>query len=105
MRFKKSKCGILYLRRSNHIHQYRVEDDLLKRSSTEKNLGVLVDNRLAMRQQYVFVAKKDSGIMGCIKYMKEFLYSKHWIRLLREVVESPLEIFRTHLDAFLCDPL
>jgi len=67
MRFKKSKCGILYLRRSNHIHQYRVEDDLLKRSSTEKNLGVLVDNRLAMRQQYVFVAKKDSGIMGCIK--------------------------------------
>ena len=57
MRFYKSKCTVLYLRRN----------DLLEMSSVEKDLGVLVDNRLAMNKQYVLVAKKDNGILGCIK--------------------------------------
>jgi len=40
------------------------------------------------------------------KYVKNFFkvkMTKHWNRLLREVVESPLEIFMTHLD--ICDVL
>ena len=40
-------------------------DDLLERTSAEKDLGVLVDNRLAMSQH--LVAKKANGILGCIK--------------------------------------
>ena len=31
--------------------------------------------------------------------------TEHWNRLPREVVESPMEIFKTHLDAYLCDIL
>ena len=31
---------------------------------------------------------------------------EHWNRLHREAVESPsMEIFKTHLDAYLCDLL
>ena len=49
------------------MHQYRLRDDLLERSSSEKDLSVLVDNRLAMSQHFALVAKKSSGILGCIK--------------------------------------
>ena len=48
------------------MYQYRLGDDLLERSSVEKDLGDLVDNRLAMSQQCALVAKKSSCILGCI---------------------------------------
>ncbi|TRZ14645.1 hypothetical protein HGM15179_012458 [Zosterops borbonicus] len=41
--------------------------DLLETSSAEKNLGVLVENKLAMCQQCVLGAKKASGILGWIR--------------------------------------
>ena len=49
------------------MHQYRFGIDLLERSSAEKDLGVLVANRLAMSQQCALVAKKARGIPGCTK--------------------------------------
>ena len=49
------------------MHQYRLRDDLLERSSAEKDLGVLVDNRLAMSQQCALVSKEANWILGCIE--------------------------------------
>ena len=44
------------------FHQYSLGDDLLEKSSVEKDLGVLVDNSLAVSQQCVLVAKKANGM-------------------------------------------
>jgi len=63
----KGKCRVLHLGWNNRIHQYRLGAELLERSSPDKDLGVLVDNTLAMRQSCVPVAKKASGILGCLK--------------------------------------
>ena len=49
------------------MHQYRLWADLLGRSSVEKDLIVLIDNRLTMRQQCALVAKNASGTHGHIK--------------------------------------
>lgn len=51
MRFNKDKCKVLYWGRNSCMHQYRLGSNLLERKSAEKDLGVLVDNRLAMSQQ------------------------------------------------------
>ena len=49
------------------MHQYKLEADVLERSSAGKNLNVLVANRLAMSEQCAPVAKKANCIQRCNK--------------------------------------
>ncbi|PKU43614.1 rna-directed dna polymerase from mobile element jockey-like [Limosa lapponica baueri] len=46
MNFNKGKCRVLHLWRNNPMHQYSLGANLLESSFVEKDLGVLVDNRM-----------------------------------------------------------
>jgi len=49
------------------MHQYKIEADLLERSSAKKNPGVLVYNRLPKSQRHAPMTKKAKGILCCIQ--------------------------------------
>lgn len=45
MKFNESKSRILHLVKNNSMSQYRLGVDLLESNSTEKDLGVLMENK------------------------------------------------------------
>jgi len=67
MKLTEGKCKVVPLGRNNPRHQYMLGAAQLESSLAEKDLGILVDAKLSLNQQYVLATKKADDILGCLR--------------------------------------
>lgn len=67
MRLNRTKCKVLHLSEGNRWYQYRLGEEGMESSPAGKSLWVLLDEEMAMSQQYALTAQRANHVLGYIQ--------------------------------------
>ncbi|GAB0193907.1 cAMP-dependent protein kinase inhibitor alpha [Grus japonensis] len=89
MKFHKGKRKVLRVGQGNPNHNYRLGGEWIESSPEEKDLGVLINEKLNMSQQCALAAQKANRGLGCIKSSVTIRWREGILPLYSALVRPP----------------
>ena len=91
MSFNVNKCKIMHLGYDNGKHEYNLNGTTLLETTEEKDLGVLIDNKLKFSSHIKSIVAKANRMIGLIKISFESIDKEMFLILYKSLVRPLLE--------------
>ena len=105
MTFNTKKCKIIHIGNKNINYDYTMYGETLSVVSSEKDLGVIVDNHFKGSEQCTGAVKRANSLLGLIARTFDFKNEKIIITLYRSLVRPHLEycspVWSPHLRKYI----
>ena len=91
MEFNVDKCKIMHLGKTNPKHTYTMGGTSLTVTTAEKDLGVLIDDKLNFRSHIKEIVSKANRVLGLIRIGFDCLDKEMFMNLYPVLVRPHLE--------------
>lgn len=91
MLFNIDKCTVMHLGSKNRQCDYKIGDQSIRKSKTERDLGVIMDCSGKSTEQCIMAVKKANVVLGMIKRNIHFKSKEVIVRLYKALVRPRLE--------------
>ena len=100
--FHPGKCRVIQMgHQLEHNYDYTMSNTVLEKSNQEKDLGVIVDNKLSFTQHIDKAINKANSVMGIIRRSFKFLdticFKKLYKSLVRPHLEYAVQVWHPYL--------
>src|SRR6266496_3704942 len=91
MLFNVDKCTVIHMGYHNKEYDYKLGNNVIRSSTTERDLGVVIDRTGKSTEQCILAAKKANIVLGMIKRNINFKSKDVVVRLYKALVRPRLE--------------
>ena len=92
MKFNQEKCKHLHIGKdSSIINNYQLFGKDVIKDTTEKDLGIHIDNKLSFKEHINLKAKKANKVLGLIKRSFNYIYEPMFLILYKSLIRPQLE--------------
>jgi len=91
MKFNTDKCAVIHLGSKNTGAEYLLGNEKIKSSSNERDLGVIIDNKLNFSEHCDHIIKQANSTLGLIKRTIKYKSKDTIVRLYKGLVRPKLD--------------
>ena len=89
--FNVDKCKVLHIGSNQHNRQYRLGGDFIAVSDVERDLGILIDNKLTLHKQCSSAVAKANKLLGIIRRSFEYINVDMMLCLYKSLIRPVIE--------------
>ena len=89
--FNVDKCKVLHIGSNQHNRQYRLGGDFIAVSDVERDLGILIDNKLTFHKQCSSAVAKANKLLGIIRRSFEYINVDMMLSLYKSLIRPVIE--------------